>query len=208
MNVFVLCTGRCGSHTFIEACNHINNYSAGHETRSRFLGRERLNFSPNHIEADNRLAWFLGRLDEMYGDEAFYVHLTRDRQRNAASMSRYMHMGILEAYTDGILMRSSYCNDPMEFSLDLYDNINMNIKTFLKDKSHKMDFALENAKDDFRIFWDWIGAQGDLDEALSEWDKTYNKSKVNIFENINQAFRKLRRRFKRPIEKDYPSYVE
>jgi hypothetical protein len=205
MNVFVLCTGRCGSHTFIEACKHISNFSAGHETRSRFIGDERLNYGANHIEADNRLAWFLGRLDKKYGDDAFYVHLTRDRQRNAASMSKYMHMGILEAYTDGILMRSSYRNDPMEFSLDLYDTINMNIETFLKDKSRKMDFALENAKDDFRIFWERVGAQGDLDKALGEWDRTYNKSRDNIFENINEAFRKLRRRFKRPIEKDYPS---
>lgn len=205
MNVFVLCTGRCGSHTFVEACDHISNYSAGHETRSRFLGKERLNFAPNHIEADNRIVWFLGRLDKMYGDDAFYVHLTRDRQHNAASMSRYMHMGILKAYTNGILMRSSYRNDPMEFSLDLYDNVNMNISTFLKDKTRTMDFSLENAQDDFRIFWDRIGAEGDLDAALGEWQRTYNKSKVDIFENINEAFRRLRRRFKRPIEKDYPS---
>ncbi len=205
MNVFVLCTGRCGSHTFIEACNHITNYSAGHETRSRFIGRERLNYGSDHIEADNRLAWFLGRLDKVYGDEAFYVHLTRERQSNAASMSRYMHMGILEAYTDGILMRSSYRNDPMEFSLDLYDTINMNIETFLKDKSRKMNFRLENAQDDFPIFWDKIGARGDLDKALGEWQRTYNKSKIDIFEIINQAFRSLRRKMKRPIEKDYPS---
>ncbi|MDX1775223.1 MAG: hypothetical protein R3297_01435 [Desulfobulbales bacterium] len=205
MNVFVLCTGRCGSHTFIEACRHISNYSAGHETRSRFTGNERLNYAANHIEADNRLSWFLGRLDRIYGDEAFYVHLTRDRQRNAASMSRYMHMGILKAYTDGILMRSSYRNDPMEFSLDLYDTINMNIESFLKDKSRKMEFTLENAKQDFKVFWEKIGAEGDLDAALGEWEITYNKSKVDILENVNQAFRKLRQKFKRPIEKDFPS---
>jgi len=205
MNVFVLCTGRCGSHTFIEACNHINNYSAGHETRSRFIGRERFNYGPNHIEADNRLAWFLGRLDRLYGDDAFYVHLTRERQSNAASMSRYMHMGILEAYTDGILMRSSYRNDPMEFSLDLYDTINMNIESFLKDKSRKMNFRLENAQEDFRIFWDKVGARGDLNAALGEWERIFNKSKIDIFEIINQTFRSLRRKMKRPIEKDYPS---
>lgn len=205
MNVFVLCTGRCGSHTFIEACSHITNYSAGHETRTRFIGRERLNYPPDHIEADNRLSWFLGRLDKVYGDEAFYVHLTRDRQRNAASMSRYMHMGILEAYTDGILMRSSYRNDPLEFSLDLYDTINMNIESFLKDKTRKMNFSLENGPQDFRIFWENIGASGDLDASLGEWQRTYNKSKNNIFETINETFRNLRRKMKRPIEKDYPS---
>ena len=204
MNVFVLCTGRCGSHTFIEACSHITNYTAGHETRSRFLGEERLNYGPNHIEGDNRLAWFLGRLDKMYGDDAFYVHLTRNRLRNGASLGRYMHMGILKAYTNGILMRSSYQNDPLEFGLDFYDNVNMNISMFLKDKSHKMNFTLENGAEDFRIFWDKIGAQGDLDAALAEWSRTYNKSKTNVFEKINETFRTLRRGFKRPFEKDYP----
>lgn len=114
-------------------------------------------------------------------------------------------MGILKAYTNGILMRSSYQNDPMEFSLDLYDNINMNIESFLKDKSRKMNFILENARDDFRIFWDRIGAQGDIDAALGGWEKNYNKSKDNIFKTINEAFRRLRRKFKRPVEKDYPS---
>lgn len=205
MNVFVLCTGRCGSHTFVEACNHMTNYTTGHETRTRFIGNERLNYAPNHIEADNRLSWFLGRLDSIYGDEAFYVHLTRDRQRNATSMSRYMHMGILKAYTDGILMRSSYQNDSMAFSLDLYDTINANIVFFLKDKSRKMDFILENADQDFKVFWEKIGAEGDRDAALGEWKQTYNKSKVRVDVRIKHALRKWRQTFKRPIEKDYPS---
>ena len=87
MNVFVLCTGRCGSHTFIESCNHISNYTAGHETRSRFLGKERLNFALNHIEADNRLAWFLGRLDTTYRENVFYVHLSRNKNQTIKSFS-------------------------------------------------------------------------------------------------------------------------
>ena len=208
MNVFVLCTGRCGSHTFIQACRHIENYTSGHETCSRFLGDARVNFAPNHIEADNRLVWFLGRLEKKFGNDAFYVHLTRDRQTNAASLSRYMHMGILKAYTNGILKRSSYRNDPIELGLDLYDNINMNIENFLKDKSRKMKFSLENAGNDFRTFWDRIGAQGDVEAAICEWKKSYNKSKDNIFENINEMFRRLCRKFKRPIEKDYPSMLK
>ena len=114
-------------------------------------------------------------------------------------------MGILKAYTNGILMRSSYRNDPLELSLDFYDNVNMNIRTFLKDKSHKMEFTLENAPDDFRLFWEKIGALGDLDAALKEWKRIYNKSKIDIFEKINETFRSLIRKMKRPIEKDYPT---
>ena len=32
-NVFVLCTGRCGSTTFTQACQHIQNYTASHESK-------------------------------------------------------------------------------------------------------------------------------------------------------------------------------
>ncbi len=85
MNVFVLCTGRCGSSTFIEACHHIANYTSAHESRSSLLGAERLAYPAQHIEADNRLSWLLGRLDAAYGDSAFYVHLQRNHPDTAAS---------------------------------------------------------------------------------------------------------------------------
>ena len=74
-NVFVLCTGRCGSTTFVQACQHIENYTASHESKISLLGDQRLEYSQNHIEVDNRLSWFLGSLDKKYGDNAFYVHL-------------------------------------------------------------------------------------------------------------------------------------
>ena len=79
MNVFILNTGRCGSSTFIKACHHITNYTSGHETMSSQVLDARLGYSENHIEADNRLSWFLGRLDQKFGSEAFYVHLSRDK---------------------------------------------------------------------------------------------------------------------------------
>jgi hypothetical protein len=84
-NVFVLCTGRCGSLAFARACAHMTNYSCGHESRCSLLGAERLSYPSRHIEVDNRLAWLLGRLDETYGKDAFYVHLRRDRDATARS---------------------------------------------------------------------------------------------------------------------------
>ena len=63
MNVFVLTTGRSGSLTFAEACRHITNFSCGHETRVGLIGAERLAYPDQHIEVDNRLAWFTGRLE-------------------------------------------------------------------------------------------------------------------------------------------------
>ena len=78
MNVFVLCTGRCGSTTFSKAASHMTNITAGHETRCSLIGNLRLAYPPSHIEVDNRLSWFLGRLDCTYGKNACYVHLQRD----------------------------------------------------------------------------------------------------------------------------------
>ena len=88
MNVFVLCTGRSGSTTFYRACRHITNYSAGHELNTSEVGRARLDYPEDHIEVDNRLSWLLGRLDQAYGDRAFYVHLTREEEPTARSFDR------------------------------------------------------------------------------------------------------------------------
>ena len=51
-NVFVLCTGRCGSTSFERACRHATNWTSGHETRSHLLGADRLAYPDRHIEAD------------------------------------------------------------------------------------------------------------------------------------------------------------
>lgn len=72
MNIFVLNTGRCGSTTFIQACTHIENYSCAHESNISSLGKERLNYPEDHIEADNRLSWLLGRLDKRHGDSVSF----------------------------------------------------------------------------------------------------------------------------------------
>jgi len=91
LNVFVLCAGRCGSVTFIEVAKHVCNYIAGHETRTALNGHARFAYPVGHIEADNRLSWLLGRLDDRYGDEAFYVHLQRDILDTARASALGMH---------------------------------------------------------------------------------------------------------------------
>jgi hypothetical protein len=180
MNVFILCTGRCGSTTFIEASKHISNYSAAHESRSRLIGPERLNYPPRHIEADNRLSWFLGRLDRVFGDNACYVHMKRDDRATAESLLRRHRSGVMRAYAAGILMRNGVRHSPPDICLDYCDTVNSNIVAFLKDKSRKMTFSLENARHDFRRFWTLIGAEGNLDKALAAWDVRYNASPDSI----------------------------
>ncbi len=176
MNIFILNSGRCGSTTFIEACQHITNYTALHESRCGLIGEERLNYPDNHIEADNRLSWFLGRLDQKYGDDAFYVHLSREREVTAESFARRAEFGIMQAYREGIILGLQGEPDAHSLALDYLDTIDSNIECFLKDKKNKMSFQLENAPEDFNLFWQRIGAEGDLDAALAEWQSRYNAS--------------------------------
>jgi hypothetical protein len=174
MNVFILNTGRCGSTTFIKACEHISNFSAGHESRLKIPGEERLSYPANHIEADNRLSWFLGRLDQAYGDDAFYVHLTRDKAATINSFAKRGHMGIIKAWREGVYL-DAFMNDRV-LTEDYIDTVNANIKLFMQNKKHRMQFNLEQAKQHFAEFWRLIGAKGNLEQALQEWDIRHNES--------------------------------
>ncbi|MEA3462113.1 MAG: hypothetical protein U9R49_09555, partial [Bacteroidota bacterium] len=104
MRVFILCTGRSGSLAFSRACKAINNYTSDHEGRARRLGADRFAYPDQHIEADSRLVWFLGALDRDFGNDAFYVHLIRDKKKVVASYNRkWVRYGsIIKAYCEGI----------------------------------------------------------------------------------------------------------
>lgn len=188
MNVFVLCTGRCGSVTFIEACKHIINYSSAHESRASHIGVERMNYPEHHIEADNRLSWLLGRLEKVYGEHAFYVHLKRNREATAESFIKRYDRGIMKAYRgNGIIMGLPENSNPLDVALDYCDTVNANIDAFLKDKPLKMDFQIESATQDFKIFCKHINAKLDMERALSEFSIHHNastQSKPSLFKSI------------------------
>ncbi|MCP3928801.1 MAG: hypothetical protein GY705_06845 [Bacteroidetes bacterium] len=176
MNVFVLSTGRCGTVTFTEACYHISNFSSAHESRARILGDEHFDYPENHIEIDNRLSWFLGRLDKKYGKEAYYVHLLRDDHGTATSYKKRYGSGIIRGYTKGMMMGRHPKAVAMEVCLDYCKTVNSNIELFLKDKPHQMTIHLETAESQFIDFWKWIGAKGNLDNAVGEWSVAHNKT--------------------------------
>jgi hypothetical protein len=176
MNVFILNTGRCGSTTFINACKHITNYSAAHESLSSNIGQQRLNYPENHIEADNRLSWLLGRLENTYGDDAFYIHLKRNIDDTVASFSKRIDFGIMEAYEQGILMHEGHLASSDDIARDYIETVNSNIKLFLKGKPRQIDISLETITSDFPLFWEQINATGDIDSAIQEWNNNYNAS--------------------------------
>lgn len=179
MRVFVLSTGRSGTTTFVEACKHASNYTAGHETRAAQVGRSRFDYPDGHIEADNRLSWFLGALNEAYGSDPLYVHLLRDREATADSFLRRWDYkwrgGIIEAFAHALVMHAP--DWPDENRLDVcrwyVDTVNANIRLFLRDKRH-LTIWLEDAARRFPIFWSAIGAEGDLDLALGEFEVRHN----------------------------------
>jgi len=168
MNVFVLTTGRSGSLTFAEACRHISNYSTGHETRVGLIGPDRLAYPADHIEVDNRLAWFPGRLEAAYGDDAFYLHLRRDAEATAASMAQRWSKPAMRSYRQGILWDVDPATDRFVLARDLVETLDSNIRHFLRDKSESMTIDIETATDSFPTFWQRIGAEGDLESALAE----------------------------------------
>ena len=197
MNVFVLNSGRCGSTTFIKACHHICNYTSSHESKRGCLGELLLDYPENHIEADNRLTWFLGRLDLKYGDDATYIHLTRDVEAVARSYSKRLRKGtIIPAYRGNILRSIPDETSNFEVAMDYCQTANENIKMFLRDKTKKMTIDIDNPKASFKEFWGLIGADGELDLALAEFDFKYNSSGKSIPEQETGKSRQIIRNIK------------
>jgi hypothetical protein len=197
MNVFVLGTGRCGTATFIAACRHFSNYTAGHETLSRKVGAARLAYPPNHIEADNRLSWLLGRLDAAFGQDAFYVHLRRDPEAVAVSYATRWQEGIgtlPAAYHRGILHQSP--EDRLAICRDLVATVTANVESFLRDKPHQMTIRIESIHEMFPVFCQAIGAEGDLEAAGAEWDTRHNATPQGSW-----VLRRVRRKLGRIVRR-------
>ncbi|MDA0566565.1 hypothetical protein LG943_19945 [Streptomonospora sp. S1-112] len=182
MRVFVLNTGRCGSVTLARACERLTNYTAGHETRARRVGDDRLDYPDQHIEVDNRLSWFLGALDERYGEEPLYVHLRRDPVQVAQSFAKRWEngnpAGVITAFATSLVIHPAPWPDAqrMEVCRFYVQTVTANIEAFLADKPNQMTVWLDDAATWFPAFWDRIGGQGDYDAALAQFGIQHNAS--------------------------------
>ena len=157
----------------------MTNFTSGHETRARLVGPERLAYPENHIEADNRLSWFLGRLDKAYGPNARYVHLTRDPAQVADSFNERWDsdLAIISAYRRSILKGAPQA-EGLDVCKDYIDTVTANIEHFLADKPARMEFQLETAERDWATFWKWIGAEGGFEASLGEWSVAHNSRRA------------------------------
>ncbi|HPG09656.1 MAG TPA: hypothetical protein PKY06_22095 [Saprospiraceae bacterium] len=191
MRVFILCTGRSGSTAIINACKHIKNYTSSHESLTHSFGRDRFRYPENHIEADNRLAWHLGLLNKLYGDDPIYVHLKRDKEKVAQSFLKrfYIPGSIIDSFCEGIRMTpSEKLSKEMRLKAcyDYIDTVNANIEHFLAKKSKVITLNLETIRVDFIQFWNYLGAEGNLEKALHEFDKKHNATSQR---RLNMAWR-------------------
>lgn len=198
MRVFVLTAGRSGSMTFYRACQHVTNYSTGHED-VKF--RSLMEYPDNHIEVDGMLCFMLGTLDARYGNSPVYVHLKREPERVATSWARRMpdaeswprwlriQLGLtakprsrqtravwIGHHLYGGAGRLSY-EERMSAARKYVDRANDNIRHFLKDKSKVVDIEIEQPDQSFRELWEIAGFDGSLDGALEELGTVYNASK-------------------------------
>ena len=89
--------------------------------------------------------------------------------------------------------------------MDMVNTINQNIDLFLKDKKRKLTIDLSGVVDLLPQFWDEIGAAGDLEAALGEWDNLYNASPKD--NGKKTSYRKYTSKLNRLV-KGLPEYVK
>lgn len=181
-NIFVLCTGRCGSVTFAKACQWAENYTAGHETVGLRWG---LSYPDNHIEVNNRLVWYFGLLNQQY-PEARYVHLRRDPDAVARSYAPRQKgpAALMLAWRRSIRMgwfpnkRKDPDRKPLVDAREMVDAINANIELFLSTLSPSRWVTVDiQHVDTFQRFWEWAGLRGDLVGATKTFRTKHNVSK-------------------------------
>ena len=179
----MLSTGRCGSVTFARACQHLQGFTVGHETRAAEVGEDRFAYPDQHIEVDNRLSWFLGGLSARFpAQDTMYVHLTRDPDEVAASfLARWdspFRASMIRAFAHGVVMSADWEQVERQRVCRFYvDTVNQNIEQFLAVQPRTARVRLESVERDFSALLDALGAQGDRDAALAEWSVRHNATR-------------------------------
>lgn len=177
MKVLVLTTGRTGSMSLYRACQHIKNYTTGHDSKAGLLAAERTMVADQHIEIDTRFAWMLGRLALLDKGDVHYVHLTRATEDIAQSYNlRWANRkGIMRGYCEGILERDKAPGD-LAIARDLVETTEDNIKAFLVGRPHST-LRLETIGNDLAALFDKIRADVQAEDAMAEFRKRHNHSR-------------------------------
>lgn len=169
MRVFVTGTGRCGSVTFKHACRHIKNYTVGHE-----MVNPSLDYPQDHIEINPQFRKCLLELHEKYPDARF-VHLIRPKKDCVPSLASLNFGKVMECYFR-LHVSVIPSPDPLEVADKFWDWENRLISTQLRiiPSELSIKLRLDEIKQNWFKFLDWIGAEGNVKASLKEWDNPRN----------------------------------
>jgi len=167
MRIFVVGTGRCGTVTFSKATTHIKNYTSGHETNTSGLTNNNLKYPDNHIEIDHRMSYFIPILKTSYPN-AYWVHLQRERTSCIHSLAKRQSLLKFGSFHLG-----STQHKILNLAEYYYENTNMLITQLVPNAQH---IWLHDISEGFKLFWEKIGAIGDINIAMNELSIKYNKS--------------------------------
>jgi len=201
MKVFVLGTGRSGTKTFTRACEHLTNYTVSHNSLREGPGFDHkwsvLQSKDQHIEVDDRLSWMLPVMERLHGDDAYYVHLWRDPAKVVRSYARpqrlYLQGSLLSTFYHGILgtpaeKRKVSAADAEKAGELCVEVITGNIENFLESKPNRIFIDIDDPKESFRRFLQEIGAEGDLEAALAEFESIHDPTDGSRFRNHCKNF--------------------
>lgn len=169
MRVFVTGTGRCGSVSFKHACRHIRNYTVGHE-----MVNPELEYPDDHIEINPQFRKCLLELHDKYPNAKF-VHLKRSKEKCVPSLAALNFGKVMECYFR-LHVSVIKSPDPLHVAERYWEWENRIISTQMKciPANQTMTLQLEEIKNHWLKFLDWIGARGNVKASLNEWNRPKN----------------------------------
>lgn len=168
--VFIVCTGRCGSVSFREACRYATNYRTGHESHCGFL-----EYPDQWIEVNNHLRCVIPHMANKYPD-ALWVHLIREPKgciRSLERMNDGAHMRAYQALYPSVMPSHNLGDVAYRYYWAENDAINVQLTALVANPQRRV-MRLESIKDEWADFWQWIGAEGDDQASLAAWDVRRN----------------------------------
>lgn len=177
MRVFVTGTGRCGTVCFKVACQHITNYTVGHETWNGLM-----EYPDNHIEINPQFRHCLYHLISKYPNSLF-IHLIRNKADTVRSLVALSGGAVVEAYR--LLYPSIIENTTLEAAAERFweaenELIQLQLLYSIQPPPAFLTMHLETIKDQWAEFWDMISATGDYSASLAEWDTPKNTTQERI----------------------------
>ena len=174
MRVFFISPGRTATTTLAQAFSSCVSWTSAHESNTKKRYADRCLYAQKHVEADNRLVFFLPRLTELYAASEMLVIVRRDRKKIANSYrKRWWKFNLPKIYVFGILMRS-FAESEDELIDDMVDWIYDTIFYHAKNWNNVVVLDIEQPQEGFAKIFEYM----QLSEAEAQ------KVKDNFSKNV------------------------